>query len=298
MEKMMKKSLIFVFTALCVQLFASAAADLPVGKVDVEDFLNVRLGPGIKHPVTGRLKVGQQVQIIRICGSWLEIKAPENLPVYLSEARVGADGKLSGELNMRCRMDVNSPTYGLLPAGTVVKRLDERANGWVRIVPPEQLKVYVAAILVRFDRNAFNDSGIPKNAAPQAAAPVPAQEEKAVEAAPAAPFCDTPRFLRKEEKAVEAAPAAPAAPAAELQKLSGIIIKWKFAKSADMSYALLDKPDGKNQAFIIMDNMETLAAFENKAVDLHGSFAKEENGIKYFKAATVSDAAQPAAAAK
>lgn len=278
MEKKMKKSLIFVFTALCVQIFASAAADLPVGKVDVEDFLNVRLGPGIKHPVTGRLKAGQQVQITRICGSWLEIKAPETLPVYISEARVGADGKLTGELNMRCRMDVNAPTYGLLPAGTIVKRLDERANGWVRIVPPEQLKVYVAAILIRFDRNAFNDSGIPKNAAQPLPAPAPAQETKAVEETPAAP-------------------AAPA-PAAELQKLSGIIIKWKFAKSAEMSYALLDKPDGKNQAFIIMDNMETLAAFENKSVDVHGSFAKEENGIKYFKAATVSDAAQPAAAAK
>ena len=123
------------------------------GQVNVADFLNVRLGPGLRHPVTGRLKAGQEVEITKVMGNWLELKAPETLKVYVSEARVNVEGKLTGELNMRSRMDVASPSYGILTKDSVVKRLDERRNGWVRIAPPESIRVYVAAICVSFDRN-------------------------------------------------------------------------------------------------------------------------------------------------
>ena len=169
-------------TAAPQEQTAAAAPAQPVtikGKVNVSDFLNVRLGPGLRHPVTGRLNPDQEIEIIRIAGSWLEIKAPENLKIYVSEARVNLEGKLSGELNMRSRMDAAAPSYGLLPAGTVVKRLPERRNGWLRIAPPEDLKVYVAAICVTYDHAKFDSNGLPLSAAAETKAEAPATEAKA-----------------------------------------------------------------------------------------------------------------------
>jgi uncharacterized protein YgiM (DUF1202 family) len=169
----MKKLFLLVLTAAAPLLWANGSAPETVkGKVNVTDFLNVRLGPGLRHAVTGRLNPDQEVEILRIVENWLEIKAPETLKIYVSEARIDAEGKLTGELNMRSRMDVTAPSYGLLGAGSVVKRLPERRNGWVRIVPPANLKVYVAAICVNFDRSKFDDSGLVKGA-------VKAEEAKA-----------------------------------------------------------------------------------------------------------------------
>ena len=181
-------------TAVTQEQTTAEPQALPVtvkGKVNVSDFLNVRLGPGLRHPVTGRLNPDQEIEIIRIAGNWLEIKAPETLKIYVSEARVNLEGKLSGELNMRSRMDSAAPSYGLLPAGTVVKRLPERRNGWLRIVPPADLKVYVAAICVTFDRSKFDDKGLPLGAVTAAAkaeeVKAPAAEVKTEEVkAPAA----------------------------------------------------------------------------------------------------------------
>ena len=200
-------------TAVTQEQTTAEPQALPVtvkGKVNVSDFLNVRLGPGLRHPVTGRLNPDQEIEIIRIAGNWLEIKAPEALKVYVSEARVNLEGKLSGELNMRSRMDSAAPSYGLLPAGTVVKRLPERRNGWLRIVPPADLKVYVAAICVTFDRSKFDDKGLPLGAVTAAAkaeeVKAPAAEVKTEDAATEeAKPARKRRTTKKAEEVVETA---------------------------------------------------------------------------------------------
>lgn len=247
------------------------------GKVNVTDFLNVRLGPGLRHPVMGRLNPDQEVEITRISGNWLELKAPENLKIYVSEARVDAEGKLSGELNMRSRMDVAAPTYGILPKGSVVKRLDERRNGWVRIAPPESIRIYVAAICVKFDRSKFADNGLPLTAAKAAetekteapkAAEAEKTEAKAVVEVKAPEVNEAPKTVeavKTEAKAVvevkapeakaeapkAAAPAIPpVATAAPLKQMTGVAVKWQYAKSEETAIAFLDQPNGKNQAFI------------------------------------------------
>ena len=249
------------------------------GKVNVADFLNVRLGPGLRHAVTGRLKGGQEVEITKVMGNWLELKAPESLKIFVSEARVNVEGKLTGELNMRSRMDAASPSYGILPKDSVVKRLDERRNGWVRIAPPESVRVYVAAICVTFDRNKFDSNGLiiaekaPETVnAPEVKAEAPAKAGKApevkVEAEP-----ETAKLVQKAD-----APAIPEAAAAAPKKyLSGIAVKWQYAKTPETAIAFLDQPNGKNQAFIIGKTSEVqkelqALADSGKRIELSGEY--------------------------
>ena len=222
------------------------------GQVNVADFLNVRLGPGLRHPVTGRLKAGQEVEITKVMGNWLELKAPETLKVYVSEARVNVEGKLTGELNMRSRMDVASPSYGILTKDSVVKRLDERRNGWVRIAPPESIRVYVAAICVSFDRNKFDGNGlIIAEKAPEIK--TDANVEKAPEAvkAPEAKVETAPETAKLVAKPGDAVPIPETAAAAPKKYLSGIAVKWQYSKTPETEIAFLDQPNGTNQAFIV-----------------------------------------------
>ena len=224
------------------------------GQVNVADFLNVRLGPGLRHPVTGRLKAGQEVEITKVMGNWLELKAPETLKVYVSEARVNVEGKLTGELNMRSRMDVASPSYGILTKDSVVKRLDERRNGWVRIAPPESIRVYVAAICVSFDRNKFDGNGLViAEKAPEIK--TDANVEKAPEAnaekAPEAKVETAPETAKLVAKPGDAVPIPETAAAAPKKYLSGIAVKWQYAKTPETAIAFLDQPNGTNQAFIV-----------------------------------------------
>lgn len=298
------KKLFLLLSAAAV--FTLCAAEMTVkGKVNVSDFLNVRLGPGLRHPVMGRLNPEQEVEIVRVIGGWLELKAPENLKVYVSEARVGADGKLSGELNMRSRMDINAPVFGVLPKGSVVKRLDERRNGWVRIVPPENIRVYTVAVYVSFDRNRFDEKGLPLGAAPveapktaevkeEAKAVVEKQVPEVKTETPAAPAAPAAPAKAAPVKAAPAAPAkvAPKAPAAPVipataaakpvKSLTGVAVKWQYAKTAETAIAFLDKPKGKNQAFVtgktpdIQKELQKLVD-SGKVLELSGDFKAEAN---------------------
>ena len=82
----MKKLFLLLSAVAISSLYAAESvpeAATVKGTVNVSDFLNVRLGPGLRHPVTGRLNGGQEVEITHISGNWLELKAPENLKIYV-----------------------------------------------------------------------------------------------------------------------------------------------------------------------------------------------------------------------
>ena len=266
-----------IFSSLIALSALTLAANATVkGKVNVTDFLNVRQGPGLRYAVTGRLNPDQEVEIFRIADNWLEIKAPETLKIYVSEARIDAEGKLTGELNMRSRMDSTAPSYGVLGKGSVVKRLPERRNGWIRIVPPENLKVYVAAICVNFDRSKFDDKGLVQGTAKAEETKV--EEVKTETSAPAVPAAPAPAE-KVEESKVEEVKAEEAKPEAvnTAKKFTGVIVKWKFAKTPDTALALLDAPNGKNQAFVTGKTPEiqkelTELADNGKTIEVAGDY--------------------------
>ena len=271
------------FALLAAASVAAGAAETAVvsGTVNA-DLLNLRLGPGLQNPVVGKIADKTEVKIYRVVNNWVEIGAPENLSVYVSEARIGKDGVLSGELNMRTAMSVKAPCLGTLPKGTVVRKMDERRNGWVRIAVPESagVRVYAAAFLVKYDPSKFDENGnviVPgaekteKAAAAETPAPV---KEKAAAAETPAPV--------KEEKA---------APAVNDDvTLEGILTKWKFGTTKETSYVLLSAPNGFNLGFVFSDDPALLSANENKKVKVSGKYTGRfgNNGAVIVKVASIT----------
>ena len=271
------------FALLAAASVAAGAAETAAvsGTVNA-DLLNLRLGPGLQNPVVGKIADKTEVKIYRVVNNWVEIGAPENLSVYVSVARIGKDGVLSGELNMRTAMSVKAPCLGTLPKGTVVRKMDERRNGWVRIAVPESagVRVYAAAFLVKYDPSKFDENGnviVPgaekteKAAAAETPAPV---KEKAAAAETPAPV--------KEEKA---------APAVNDDvTLEGILTKWKFGTTKETSYVLLSAPNGFNLGFVFADDPALLSANENKKVKVSGKYTGRfgNNGAVIVKVASIT----------
>ena len=147
--------------------------------------LNVRSGADIKSPIVGKVVQDEVVDVISKKDNWLQIAAPASLKIYISEALV-SDGKVIRGVNMRSSMSDKAPTLGELPAGSPVKLIDERAYGWVRIVPPETLTVYVAAMYVDFDEKALAPAVEKAPEAKEGAAPAAEKSTSQIEAETAA----------------------------------------------------------------------------------------------------------------
>ena len=110
--------------------------------------LNARQEPTVKAPVMMRLKEGQKVNIIRRCGeNWLEIAAPSDAPVYVDES-LAVGGKAHRNIRMYSGKGRSFPVWGELQKGEKIELKEDRGYGWVRIAPPERLRVYVVALYV------------------------------------------------------------------------------------------------------------------------------------------------------
>jgi hypothetical protein len=95
-----------------------------------------------------KLKEGAKITVIRRCGeNWLEIALPPEAPVYVDEIFV-VGGKAGKDLKMFSGKGRSFPEWGELKKGEEVKLENDRAFGWVRIAPPERLRLYVVALYV------------------------------------------------------------------------------------------------------------------------------------------------------
>ena len=271
----MKKKVfaIFVLCAACACVFAE---DFVRGTVNA-DLLNMRIKPGLKEAVVGKIPENSEVRITRVVGNWLEISAPENLKIFVAVTRINRDSVVTGELNMRSAMDAKSPILGTLAKGTKVEKTGAVKHGWVQIKKPANvdIKVYVSAFLVKYDSSKFDGSGNIIGAAVPAVEEVksPAAEKKEVPAAPVVEEVKTP--------------AAPDAP--EKMELTGVLTRYKFSTSKDTEYVLLTAPGGYNQAFITGDGT-LLQNNENKKVRINGTAAGRfgENGAVIIKSDAVT----------
>ena len=115
------------------------------------------------------------------------------------------------------------------------------------------------------------------------------KEEKKVEETKTETTAPAPSPAEKAKEAEAAVPAAPA-PAPEVKaeevktkevkaakNFTGVIVKWKFAKTPDTALALLDAPNGKNQAFVTGKTPEiqkelTDVADSGTAVEVAGDY--------------------------
>ena len=228
------KKIAGLFSALASAVAVWAATE---GTVAVEETpLNARKAPTVGAPVMMKLQKGTKVTIISRCSdNWLEIAVPQDAPVYVDEAYV-VGGKASRDLRMYNGKGREHAVWGELKKGEAVTLLDDRARGWVRIAPPERLRLYVVALYVdgaeavqqaekpetpsgaepaaRSDKDEVKPAAVPaaKTEAKPAAKPV----EKKTEAKPAAKPAEKKPAAKPAAKPAEKKPAAkPAAKPAE-----------------------------------------------------------------------------------
>ena len=131
---MKKFAICSVFCAIAVSLFAGVP-----GKVNGSR-ANLRVKPRMDAAVACKMDKDTMLEVYAILDNWLEVSAPDSVKVYISEAFVD-NGKVTKSINMRSGMGVNTFSYGEIPAGTPVELIDERGYGWVRIAPPDNLRV-------------------------------------------------------------------------------------------------------------------------------------------------------------
>ncbi len=162
-----------MLAALCaLPLFAGVT-----GKVNASR-LNLRTQPAVTAPVAAQVASGAELEVLAVKDNWVEVVAPAETKIYVSEALIDKN-KTIRAINMRLGMGGTAPVLGELPAGTEVKLLDERAYGWVRIAPPENLRLYAVKFYIDFDAEKL---------AKEAANPAPEAAQAEVKAeAPAAP---------------------------------------------------------------------------------------------------------------
>ena len=155
---------------LFLMLTAVAAAELLAaveGTVTVQ-VLNARREPTVKSPVMMRLKEGVKVNVLRRHGeNWLEITPPADAPVYVDESLV-VGGKAHRAIRMYSGKGRKFPVWGELKKGEAVTLCDDRAFGWVRIVPPERLRLYVVGLYVDGADEVKAEADAPQNAKPEA----------------------------------------------------------------------------------------------------------------------------------
>ncbi len=136
---------------LILGLLAMAAFSAGVAAsegVVTASLLNARLEPSVKSPVMLKLKNGEKVEILSAAeNNWLELAVPERAPVYVSEAHV-VGGVASANIRMRAGKGAEFACWGVLKKGEKVTLLGDRAFGWVRIAPPERLRIYVVGLFV------------------------------------------------------------------------------------------------------------------------------------------------------
>ena len=162
--------------------------------------LNVRMKPSIKSDRAGTLFKGDRVKVTGKQGAWLELDAALAVKVYISEVYY-INGKLTNATHLRAGKSQESPSYGILPAGTVLKAVGESDRyGWLQVVPPEDLRVYAYCDYIALDEAAKIEE---KPAAAKKS--VPATTDTAAEA--------EKKEVKTEKVEAPAAPAAPEVPA-------------------------------------------------------------------------------------
>lgn len=171
------------------------------GKVNANR-LNLRVRPATAAPVAAQVNSGSELEVLAVKDNWVEVAAPAETKIYVSEALIDHD-KTIREINMRLGMGGNAPILGTLPAGTQVKLIDERAYGWVRIAPPENLRLYAVKFYVDFDAEKLAKE-TEKTASEAPKTEVKAEAEVASAPAPEVPKSETPKVETPEPAPAEA----------------------------------------------------------------------------------------------
>ncbi len=163
-QKNMCLKILFYVSSLIFLCPWLAATDAPTptgvqGKITA-NILNVRVNPGKTYTVVAKLKINDDVIVLRKQGDWYEIMAPRKSSVWVAAAFV-RDGKTTSELKLRSGPSVNHRPYGVAPAGTPLTVLGEKRGDWIKVAPPPFLTAWVGSKFVECDTTALT-AGTPQ----------------------------------------------------------------------------------------------------------------------------------------
>ncbi|UDQ96530.1 SH3 domain-containing protein [Lentisphaerota bacterium WC36G] len=128
--------------------------------------LNLRIKPSTLYTAVGRASDGDKLEVIGKKGAWLQIKAPENVEVWVSKKFV-KDGKITTKVNLRGGPSINHQVYAQAPKGMPVSVVNDKRSDWVQIKPPPNIYVWASGSYISFSasdkREMANETAIVKN---------------------------------------------------------------------------------------------------------------------------------------
>lgn len=226
------KKFVLVFGVLCSVMAVMAEVKDDFNATVTATKLNVRIKPTIKAPKAGTLLKGERVRITAEENSWFEIEAPESLKLYVSEVYL-VNGKLTNSVNLRTGRDAKSPSFGLLPAGTELKAVEENSKfGWIRVKAPAGIKVYAYKDYISPDAKESKEEVNTAEAAPEKKAEAAKVEEKKAETVKAEEFIEAAPAPEKKAEVKKAAPVKAEAVKAEEKKAAPAPEKKEEVKKA------------------------------------------------------------------
>jgi SH3-like domain-containing protein len=150
----MKAQALLLGTSLMFAM-ASGAEDITISAARV----NLRARPVADSEVVAQAGPGDILTVVRAEADWLAVRAPTNASVWVKGEFVKDGLVLSERLNIRCGPGLSYRDLGVVRKGDRLA-ITEIRGGWLRIVPPDALVVWVSRSVV-----APVDAGHPVTAA-------------------------------------------------------------------------------------------------------------------------------------
>lgn len=154
----MKKYLIaLAFSIILAGAAFGANVTFPfIGKVNT-NIANVRSGANVNFEILGKLKKGQKVVVLGKTQTWLKIKLPEDMPVFINsqfvQVRLESSGTISANrVNVRAKPDIKSNILTQLNKGDIVNILSKK-DDWLKIKPTSACAGWISEELVDYVKN-------------------------------------------------------------------------------------------------------------------------------------------------
>lgn len=130
--------------------FASAANFPFIGRINVNNALNVRSSAKMDSEVLGRIKAGEKVVVMEADGDFYKVQYPKQLQTWLASWLLlgnGANKKdviSRNEVNVRSGPGMHFPVVARLVKGSDVQVLELNKDKWARIGVPTDAMAWVA----------------------------------------------------------------------------------------------------------------------------------------------------------
>lgn len=146
------KRTVALFLVLLTSLPALLAVEYPyIGKVQVNNSLNVRSSAKLDSRILGRLKNNDRVVVLAEEGNFLKLQYPKQLETWvagwllLNKGAGKTDTVSRDSVNLRSGPGMQYPQIAQLSQGSEVHILETNKDNWARIGAPSQAVAYVSA---------------------------------------------------------------------------------------------------------------------------------------------------------